>query len=113
MTIDQYLNKFPKEDADKMQTLRTSIHKIAPDAQETFSYGVPALTLNGNTVMYGLFKNHIGLYPDPETIEIFKKDLSGYELSKGTIKFPLDKPLPISLISKIVTYKLFGKKSKP
>jgi uncharacterized protein YdhG (YjbR/CyaY superfamily) len=111
MIIDEYLHKFPKESVSRMQMLRKTIHKIAPKAQEAFSYGVPAFKLNGNTIMYAAFKKHIGLYPDPETIKKFKKDLKGYEQSKGTIKFPLDEPLPIALISKIVKYKLLDKNS--
>lgn len=112
MVIDEYLDKFPQDAISKMQILRTTFYKITPKAQETFSYGVPAFKLNGNTIMYAVFKKHIGLYPGPETIQRFKKDLMEYELSKGTIKFPLDEPLPIALISKIIKYKLLDKQNK-
>ena len=101
-TIDEYIAGFPPEIQAKLEKIRAAIRKAAPKAEEAIKYMMPTFTLNGNLVHFAAFKNHIGFYPAPKGIEAFKKELASYELSKGTIRFPLDKPMPYALIGKIV-----------
>ncbi len=89
-----------------MEELRATIRKAAREAVETINYAIPTFTLNGNLVHFAAAKNHIGFYPAPSGIEAFKEELSVYEGAKGSIKFPLDKPLPLSLVSKIVKFRV-------
>jgi uncharacterized protein YdhG (YjbR/CyaY superfamily) len=105
-TIDEYMAGFPEETRVILEKLRATIAKSAPDAEETINYGIPTFTLNGNLVHFAAFKNHIGFYPTPSGIEEFKKELSVYEGAKGSVKFPLEKPLPYDLISKIVKFRV-------
>ena len=105
-SIDEYINTFPKEIQEILESLRKVIKKAAPMAEETISYRIPTFKFNGNLVHFAAFKNHIGFYPTPSGIEIFKKELSAYETSKGTIKFPLDQPIPFDLIKKIVEFRV-------
>jgi uncharacterized protein YdhG (YjbR/CyaY superfamily) len=111
-TIDKYIASFPKDVKNKLIELRRTIKKAAPDVKEKISYNMPTFTLNGNLVYFAAFKNHIGFYPMPKAITEFKKELSTYKTSKGTIQFPLDKPLPLSLITKIVKFKVKENLSK-
>ena len=104
--IDTYIAGFPKETQAILERLRSTIQKAAPRAGETISYGIPTFTLEGNLVHFAAFKNHIGFYPTPSGIEAFKEVLSVYEGAKGSIKFPIDKPLPFQLISKIVKFRV-------
>jgi uncharacterized protein YdhG (YjbR/CyaY superfamily) len=103
--VKKYFDKLELPQKKILENLREFIQKTAPDAEECMSYGVPAFKLNGKFVLYAAFKEHIGLYPTPSAIEKFKKELAKYQTSKGTIKFPLDKPLPYDLIEKIIKYK--------
>ena len=105
-TINEYIAGFPESTQLILEELRTTIRKAAPDAQESINYGIPTFTLNGNLVHFGGFKNHIGFYPAPSGIEAFKKELSIYDGAKGSIKFPIDKPLPLGLITKIVKFRV-------
>jgi uncharacterized protein YdhG (YjbR/CyaY superfamily) len=105
-SVDSYIAGFPEHIREKLGEMRTILRKAAPGAEETINYGVPTLTLNGNLVHFGGFKNHIGFYPAPSGIDAFKKELSAYEGAKGSIKFPVDKPLPASLITKIVKFRV-------
>ena len=105
-SIDAYISAFPENVRKKLEEMRTILKKAAPAAEETINYGVPTFTLGGNLVHFGGFKGHIGFYPAPSGIEAFKKELSVYEGAKGSIKFPLDKPLPASLITKIVKFRV-------
>lgn len=105
-TIDEYIAGFPDDIQKLLQTMRTTIRKAAPQAEEAIKYAIPTFVLNGNLVHFAAFKNHIGFYPAPRGIEAFKKELTKYEGSKGTIKFPLDKPLPVGLIGKIVKFRV-------
>ena len=82
------------------------IRDSAPNAEEAISYQMPTFKLNGNLVCFAAFKNHIGFYPKPSVIETFGKELSNYKVSKGTIRFPLDKPIPFDLVRKIVKYRV-------
>jgi len=104
--IDAYIAGFPEEIRKKLDEIRMIVKKAAPGAEETINYGVPTLILSGNLVHFGGFKNHIGFYPAPSGIEAFKKELSVYEGAKGSVKFPLDKPLPAALITKIVKFRV-------
>jgi uncharacterized protein YdhG (YjbR/CyaY superfamily) len=88
-----------------MNTSR-AIRKAAPDAEEAIKYQIPTFTLKGNLVHFGAYKNHIGFYPAPRALEEFKKELSAYEGSKGTVRFPFDKPIPHALISRIVKFRV-------
>ena len=102
-TMDEYIAVFPKEVQKILVKVRMTIRKAAPRAEETIKYKMPTFTLNGNLVYFAAFKKHIGLYSMPRTgIEKFKKELSRYQGEKGSVKFPLDEPIPFELIGKIV-----------
>ena len=104
--IDQYIAGFPTDVRAILETIRETIKKAAPDAEETISYQMPAFKLKGYLVYFAAFKNHIGFYPMPSAIEQFKKELSVYEGAKGSVKFPLDRPMPLVLIGKIVKFRV-------
>ena len=110
--IDEYIAAFPEEVQVKLRELRKVIQKAAPKATETISYGIPTFVLNGNLVHFAAYKNHIGFYPAPSGIEAFKSELSKYELSKGTVQFPFDIKLPLTLITKIVKFRVLENESK-
>jgi uncharacterized protein YdhG (YjbR/CyaY superfamily) len=105
-SIDEYIAGFPKNVQKILQSVRATIRKAAPKAEEAIKYGLPTFILNGNLVHFGGFKNHIGFYPAPTGIEEFREELSVYEGGKGSIQFPLDKPMPLALITKIVKYRI-------
>lgn len=104
--IDEHIAKFPKDVQEILKKIRATIHKAAPDAEETINYGIPTFTLKGNLIHFAGFKNHIGFYPTPSGIEQFKKELSIYKGAKGSVQFPLDKPIPYDLINKIVKFRV-------
>jgi uncharacterized protein YdhG (YjbR/CyaY superfamily) len=105
-TIDGYIKTFPKDIQKILETVRRAIKKAAPEAEEAISYQMPTFKLNGNLVHFAAFKNHIGFYPTPSGTEKFKKEISVYRSGKGSIQFPIDKPMPLSLIKKIVEYRV-------
>ena len=105
-TIDEYIAQFPKDIQVKLEQLRQTIHKAVPEAEETISYGIPTFKLNGNLVHFAGFKNHIGFYPAPSGITAFQNALSIYNSAKGSVQFPLDQPLPLSLVTKIVKFRV-------
>lgn len=105
-SIDEYIAAFPKDIQKKLREMRAAIRAAAPDATEKISYQLPTFFLNGNLVHFATFKNHIGFYPTPSGIDSFQKELSKYEYSKGSVQFPIDKPLPIALIKKIVKFRV-------
>jgi len=105
-SIDEYILKFPPEVQEILKTLRKVIKESAPDAEEKISYQMPTFALHGNLVHFAAYKNHIGFYPAPRGIEAFKNELSEYKGGKGSVQFPLEKPLPYELISKIVKYRV-------
>lgn len=105
-TVDEYLSAFPQNVKDILAELRKTIKQAAPHAEELISYNMPALKLNGILVYYAAYNKHIGFYPTASGIEVFKKELSGYKFAKGSIQFPLDKPLPLELIIKIVKFRV-------
>jgi uncharacterized protein YdhG (YjbR/CyaY superfamily) len=104
--IDDYIASFPKDLRIILEQMRTIIRKAAPKAEEVISYAMPAFKLNSVLVYFAGYKNHIGFYPMPAAIIAFKKELSIYKSSKGAVQFPLDKPLPSALITKMVKYRI-------
>jgi uncharacterized protein YdhG (YjbR/CyaY superfamily) len=105
-TIDEYISMFPEDVRTILINLRQTIRDAAPEAQETINYQMPTFTLNGNLVHFAAFKNHIGFYPTPTGIEAFKDELSAYKGAKGSVQFPIDQPLPLPLIRRIVEYRV-------
>jgi uncharacterized protein YdhG (YjbR/CyaY superfamily) len=103
--IDGYIAGFPHDVQEILKRIRTTIKTVAPDAEETIKYQIPTFVLNGNLVHFAAFKNHIGFYPTPSGIEEFKDELSPYQSAKGSVQFPIDKPIPLSLIEKIVKFR--------
>ena len=105
--IDDYISAFSVETQKYLNEMRELIRKLAPDSVESISYAIPTFSLNGKYLVYFAgFKNHIGLYPTPVGIEAFKEELLNYKKGKGSVQFPLNKPLPIALITKIVKYQI-------
>ncbi len=105
--IDDYISDFPDETQKYLNEMRELIRKLAPDSVESISYAIPTFSLNGKYLVYFAgFKNHIGLYPTPVGMEAFKEELLNYKTGKGSVQFPLNKPLPIALITKIVKYQI-------
>ena len=105
-SIDEYILKFPPEIQEILKTLKRVIKASAPDAKEKISYQMPTFVLHGNLVHFAAYKNHIGFYPTPSGINAFKNELSGYKGGKGSIQFPIEKPLPYQLISEIVKFRV-------
>ncbi len=106
INIDEYILSFPEETKKKLEQLRVTINKAAPQANEVISYAMPAFKLNGMLVYFAAYEKHIGFYSASSGIEAFKKELSIYKGAKGSVQFPLDKPLPLALISKIVKFRI-------
>lgn len=105
--IDDYIAAFPKEIQAMLEQIRATISKVAPTAEEAIKYAIPTFVLNGrNLVHFAAFKNHIGFYPTPTGIESFQKELSKYKQGKGSVQFPLDEPMPLALITKIVKFNM-------
>jgi len=105
-TIDEYIADQPMAIRPIMEKLRQIVNKNAPEAQEVISYGMPAYKLHGMLLYFSAFTNHYSLFAFPDAIIAFKDKLKRYEQSKGTIRFPLDKPVPVKLITEIVKYKV-------
>lgn len=105
--ISEYIAAFPKNVQKLLQQIRTTIKKAAPKAEETISYAMPAFSLYGKKLVYFAgYKNHIGFYATPTGHEAFKKELAVYKQGKGSVQFPLDEPMPVSLITKIVQFRV-------
>jgi len=104
--IDSYIGSFPPEVQELLNQLRSAIRKAAPEAEETINYSIPTYKLNGNLVHFAGYKNHIGFYPAPSGIEAFKDELAAYGGAKGSVKLPVDKPLPLELITRIVRFRV-------
>ena len=105
-SIDEYIAGFPPDIQQILQRMRKTIKTAAPQAGEAIKYRMPTFTLKGNLVHFAAFKKHIGLYPTPSGTEKFRKELSVYEGGKGSVRFPLDKPIPYDLISRIVRFRV-------
>ena len=105
-TIDEYIASFPEDVQEILEKIRTTISEIAPEATEKISYGIPTFSLNKNLVHFGAWKKHIGFYPASSGVSKFEKELAEYNYAKGSIQFPLDKPIPYKLIEKIVRFRV-------
>jgi uncharacterized protein YdhG (YjbR/CyaY superfamily) len=105
-TVNEYIAQFPPEVRKKLNELRAAILEAAPDAAEKISWGMAAYLQKGMLANFAAFKNHIGFYPGPSGIEAFLPGLSGYKTSKGTIRFPLDRPMPLDLVREIVRFRV-------
>jgi len=105
-SIDEYMIQFPHEVQEILKTLRKVIKESAPGAEEKISYRMPAFYLDGNLVYFAAYKNHIGFYPTPSGIDAFRHELSEYKGAKGSVQFPIEKPLPYDLISRIVKFRV-------
>ncbi len=105
-SIDEYIASFPENVQSKLAELRTVIKAAAPEAVEKISYQMPTFYLKGNLVHFAAFKRHIGFYPAPRGIEAFKQELSVYQGGKGSVQFPIDQPLPLDLVSRIVRFRV-------
>jgi len=104
--INNYITEFPEEIRVILEQIRNTIHQAAPEAKEAIKYGMPTFVLNGNLVHFAAFKNHIGFYPAPSGIDTFIKELAVYRTGKGTIQFPIGKPIPFDLITKVVKFRV-------
>jgi uncharacterized protein YdhG (YjbR/CyaY superfamily) len=104
--IDEYIANFPVHIQLKLEEIRATIRNAAPEAEEKISYQMPAFTLKGNLVYFAAHTNHIGFYPHASGVNAFTKELVSFKSAKGSVQFPIDKPLPLDLIAKIVTFRL-------
>jgi len=113
-TIDDYIRSCPEPIQGRLEELRRLVREIAPEAKEKISYQMPTFFLNGNLVHFAAHPNHIGFYPTPSGIAKFEDELSRYKHAKGSVQFPLDEPLPVDLIRRIVRFRVDenSKKSK-
>lgn len=114
-TIDEYIQGFPDDVKAILSELRSTIRQAAPQAVEKISYRIPTFYLNGNLVHFAAFERHVGFYPGPSGIARFQEELKRYKSAKGSVQFPLDEPLPLGLIAKIVEFRVgenSGKKVK-
>jgi uncharacterized protein YdhG (YjbR/CyaY superfamily) len=111
-TIDDYIALFPPEVKELLEQVRATIHKAAPEAEETISYQMPAFKFKGILVYFAGYKKHIGFYPGASGIAAHKKEISSYKNAKGSVQFPIGQPLPLDLISKIVRFRLQENREK-
>ena len=105
-SVDEYITTFPEETQKILKEIRATIKAAAPNAEEKISYQMPTFFLSGNLIHFAAFKNHIGIYPTPSGTEAFKEEISQYQGAKGSIRLPLDKPMPLKLISRIVKFRV-------
>lgn len=105
--IDEYIEQFPPETEKLLEEMRALIRSIVPDATETIAYGIPTFDLNGkHLVHFAGYAKHVGLYPTPSGMVAFEAELGPYRKGKGTAQFPLDQPLPVDLIRRIVEFRV-------
>lgn len=105
-TIDEYIAGFPEDVQVILQKIRQTIRETVPNAEEAISYQMPTFKLKGNLVHFAAFKNHVGFYPVPSGIEQFQEELAVFKQGKGSVQFPLDKPIPFDLIRRIVLFRV-------
>ena len=105
-SIDEYIKPFPPSTRSLLRQLRRTIREVVPEAEEAIRYGMPTFRLQKNLVHFAAYAHHIGFYPGPAAITAFKRRLSTYQTSKGTIRLPLDRPLPLPLIRKTVQFRV-------
>jgi len=104
--VDAYIASFPEHIRHKLQQMRDAIRVAAPDASETISYGMPTFRLHGNLVHFAAYPKHIGFYPTPSGITAFQHELSDFKYAKGSVQFPIDQPLPLDLVSRVVRFRV-------
>src|SRR2546426_1183259 len=113
-TIDEYIKTFPKEVQSVLEKVRQTIRREAPEAVESISYQMPTFKLNGKGLVYFAgYKSHVGFYPIPSGVAAFKKELSPYKQGKGSVQFPIDKPIPYDLVRKIVQFRVKETQKEP
>jgi uncharacterized protein YdhG (YjbR/CyaY superfamily) len=105
-TIDKYIKAFEPKIQKTLNEIRSYIKTIVPEATEKISYGMPTFYLNGNLVHFAVFKRHYGFFPGPSVIDAFEKELAPYRTGKGTLQFPLNKPIPWKVIKKVVQFRV-------
>jgi uncharacterized protein YdhG (YjbR/CyaY superfamily) len=110
--IDQYISAFPPEVQSILNQVRATIRQAAPEAKETIKYAIPTFELQGNLVHFAAFKNHLGFYPVPSGLEAFEQELAPYKQGKGSVQFPIDQPMPLDLITRIVRFRVGENESK-
>jgi uncharacterized protein YdhG (YjbR/CyaY superfamily) len=110
--VDVYIAGFPPETQELLNRLRQVIKSVAPEAEEIISYQMPAYKMNGILVYFAGYKNHIGFYPSGSGIQAFIPKLTGYKTSKGTVQFPLNKPIPVDLVTEMVLFRLVENQEK-
>ncbi|MEQ8714258.1 MAG: DUF1801 domain-containing protein [Cyclobacteriaceae bacterium] len=104
--IDNYIARFPVGTQEVLREVRETVVKAAPDAEEAMSYGIPTFKLNGKALVhFAAYKNHIGFYATPSGHQEFSNELSQYKQGKGSVQFPLDQPMPLDLIQRIVLFR--------
>ncbi len=113
-TIDDYIAGFPEDVQRRLEQVRQTIRQAAPQAEETIKYAMPTYMLNGrNLVFFAAFKNHIGFYATPTGHASFKEELSRYKQGKGSVQFPLNEPMPLELIRRIVEFRVGEEGARP
>jgi uncharacterized protein YdhG (YjbR/CyaY superfamily) len=105
-TIDEYIAAFPEDVQKILKDIRATIKAAAPEAAEKISYQMPTFFLHGNLIHFAAFKNHIGIYPTPGGVAAFQKEIARYQTAKGSIQLPLDEPMPLGLITRIVKFRV-------
>ena len=104
--VDEYIAGFPDDVQERLKRIRATIRKAAPAAGEAISYQIPTFVLDGNLIFFAAFKNHISVYPAPRGNPKFKTELSRYKGGKGTVQFPMDKPIPYGLITRLTKFRM-------
>lgn len=110
--IDTYIARYAPPVQDLLRELRAAVRAAAPEAEETISYGMPAFRQDGILVYFAAYARHIGFYPTGSGIEAFKDEFAGYAWSKGAVQFPLDRPLPVDLVRRIVQFRVEENRNK-
>jgi uncharacterized protein YdhG (YjbR/CyaY superfamily) len=105
-TIDEYIASFPEDTQKILEEIRATIKAVAPEAEEKISYQMPTFFLKGNLIHFAAFKKHIGIYPTPSGTQAFKDEISIYQGAKGSIRLPIDEPMPLELIGRIVKFRV-------
>ena len=111
-TVDEYIAGFPKDVQRILKEVRAVVRAAAPDAEERIAYHMPTYTMGKNLAYFAAFKSHVGFYPTPNGISSFEKQLSKYKRAKGSVQFPIDEPMPLGLIRRIVEYRVKEQKKK-
>jgi len=111
-SIDEYIATFPPATGKLLEQVRSAVRKAAPEAVEAIKWAMPTFVFNGNLVYFAAFKNHIGFYPAPAGISEFKRDLAPYKTGKGSVQFPIDQPIPVALIKRMVEFRVAANLAK-